>query len=137
MKEEYAEIDTRIIFSVLNSVLTYLDMELLGRANLGEGVLKTEVTDYNVMPSLNPLYVQDKLEREGQLRRFFTMADKMLACRTSIIENELKRDVRMELEKLVLGTIGLSEMNIFNLYKELQALIYLRTERAASTRQKA
>jgi type I restriction-modification system DNA methylase subunit len=137
MKEEYAEVDARIIFSVLNSVLTYLDMELFGRANLGEGVLKTEVTDYNVMPILNPLFVQNKLEREGQLRRFFTVADKMLACRTSIIENELKRDVRMELEKLVLGTIGLSETNIFNLYKELQALIYLRTERASSYKKKS
>jgi type I restriction-modification system DNA methylase subunit len=130
LKEKYAQVDVRIVFSVLNSVLTYLDMELLGRANLGEGVLKTEVTDYNSMPILDPLYVREKLSKAGQLGKFFTIVDRMLTSKATIIEDELKRDARMQLEKLVLGTIGLNEKDILNLYKELQALVELRTERA-------
>lgn len=61
LKDIYKRVDKTVVFASLNSVFTYIGMELSGRANLGEGALKMEIVDYRLIPIVNPLWLEEKL----------------------------------------------------------------------------
>ena len=99
-------IDNRIIFSVLNSVFTYLGMELIGRSNLGEGALDVNVVDYNKIPIVDPLKLKEKLEKEGRLDDFLKTVDRLLETKPHDIEHEsINEDARARILTKFLGTV--------------------------------
>ena len=129
IKPEYSKVDDRVIFASLNSVITYLGMELLGRTNLGQGALDIKVVDYKQIPILDPMYVQEKLQEQRKLDRFLTLVDRLLKRKPKNIEEEAKDRTRMEMEELLLGTIGLTKKEIKELYNGLVQLAKFRTEK--------
>lgn len=130
------DVDERILFGALNSVFTYLGMELIGRSNLGEGALDVNVVDYKKIPIVDPVKLKTKLEKEGLLDDFLKTVDKMLKNKPSAIETEAKNESRLEIEKTVLGLLGFGKKDIADFYKELITLVGLRTQRAASYKEK-
>lgn len=128
------EIDERIIFAVLNSVFTYLGMELIGRSNLGEGALDVNVVDYKKIPVIDPVMLEEKLKENGSLQDFLQIVDEMLNMKPLNVEFEAENNLRLRMEEYVLGSIGLSKNDILNFYKELMTLVNLRAERAASVK---
>jgi len=135
-KPAYATTDPRITFACLNSVLTYLGMELIGRTNLGEGALDIKVTDYKNLPIVDPGLVQKTLDEEGKTQDFYKIVDEVLRTKALNIELEAKRDTRLQMEKYVLGPLGFTKNDICGFYEELQMLADLRTARAASTKRR-
>lgn len=135
-KKAYSNIDPRITFASLNSVLTYLGMELMGRTNLGEGALDIKVTDYEKIPIVDPKMLEEKLEKEGKLQDFLQTVNEILRLKPRNIQSEAENKIRLKMEKYVLGAIGMSKKDILNFYKELVTLVNLRAERATSLKKK-
>ncbi|MCD6301412.1 MAG: N-6 DNA methylase, partial [Staphylothermus sp.] len=107
LKDEYRDkISPETLFAVVNSVLTYMGMELTGRANLGEGALDIVILDYEAIPIVNPLWLERYLKERGVFDDFLEVVQKMLRLRPSDIEIEARRKERMEMEKFVLGPLG-------------------------------
>ena len=136
-RETYSDIDPRITFASLNSILTYLGMELMGRTNLGEGALDVKVADYEKIPIVDPVILEKKLKEKGDLQDFFQIIDEMLNMKPVNIESEAKNSIRLKMEEYVLGSLGLGKKDILNFYKELITLVNLRAERATSVKKKS
>jgi len=133
-KSNIDNVDERILFAVLNSVFTYLGMELLGRSNLGEGALDVNVVDYNKIPIVDPVKLENRLKKSGKLEDFLAIVDELLNMKPDDVESEAKNSVRIEMERYVLGSLGLAKKDIINFYKELVNLINLRALRAGSVK---
>jgi len=125
-------IDPRIVFAALNSVFTYLGMELIGRSNLGEGALDVNVVDYNKIPTIDPKIVEDKLRTNGTYQDFLKLVDEMLALKPKNIDLEIENDTRMKIEAYLLDPLNYNKDAIKYLYNELITLVNLRAKRAAS-----
>jgi len=130
------DVDERILFSILNSVFTYLGMELIGRTNLGEGALDVNVVDYKKIPIVDPYALKAKLEKDGHLADFLQLVDKMLSMKPIDIESEARNKIRLKIEEYVLGSLGFGKQDILDFYQELITLVNLRAERATSTKKK-
>lgn len=100
-----ADIDRRIIFAVLNSVFTYLGMELIGRTNLGEGALDVNVVDYKKIPVVDPGMLEEKLKEQGKLQDFLQTVDQILSLKPQKIVSEAENEIRLKMEKYVLGAL--------------------------------
>ena len=111
-------------------MFTYIGMELFGRSNLGQGALKMEIADYKKIPIINPIWLNEYLIRTGKYNDFINVVDEMLKLRPDDIEVEVKRSERMKMEEFVLGSLGFSDKDIEELYRELIKLMKSRTERA-------
>jgi len=122
------------LIAVANSVLTYIGMELIGRTNLGEGALDIKTVDYEKIPIVNPIWLEEHLKMTGKYGDFINAVNKFLNLKPADIEIEAGRPERLEMEKFVLGSLGFSEDDIRNLYRELIELVKFRTERARSVR---
>ncbi len=87
----------------LNSGISFLQRELIGRINLGDGALKTEGIDWERI-------LVPKKEFLLKLKKDAGKAFEKL-CRRTIkdIKTEAKRKDRMEFEKAVLKSLGLRE----------------------------
>lgn len=120
------------VFAVTNSVLTYLGMELVGRANLGQGALDIKTVDYETIPIVNPIWLESCLKDRGMFEGFLKAVRRMLRLRPADIEIEARRSERMNVEKYVLGSLGFGENSIKKLYNALIELVKFRTERARS-----
>lgn len=131
------DIDKRVVFAVLNSVFTYLGMELIGRTNLGEGALDVNVVDYEKILVIDPVILKEKLKEKGKLQEFLQIIDEMLDMKPVNIESEAENSIRLKMEEYVLGSLGFSKKDILNFYKELITLVNLRAERAASVKKKS
>lgn len=136
-KKTYSDIDPRITFASLNSILTYLGMELMGRTSLGEGALDVKVTDYETILVVDPLILKQRLKEKGELQGFLQIVDEMLDMKPVNIEAEAENSIRLKMEEYVLGSLGLSKKDILSLYKELMTLVNLRAERAVSVKKKS
>ena len=126
------DVDERIIFATLNSVFTYLGMELMGRTNLGEGALDCNVVDYKKIPVIDPERLKKKLEEDKRLDEFLRTVDKVMEKRPVDISTEAQNADRMKMEQMVLGSIGFGKKDINRFYDDLIALSNLRASRAAS-----
>lgn len=127
-------VDERILFAVLNSVFTYLGMELMGRTNLGEGALDVNVTDYKKIPVVDPERLKKKLEEEHSLDGFLATVEKVMAKRPMDIAVEARNEDRLKMEQTVLGFLGFNKKDINRFYQDLIMLAELRTSRASSLR---
>ncbi|RLG75942.1 MAG: hypothetical protein DRO12_04935 [Thermoprotei archaeon] len=133
LRDEYrGKVLPETLFAVANSVLTYLGMELIGRANLGQGALDIKTVDYETIPIVNPIWLERHLKEKGMFDDFLKVVHRMLSLRPADIEVEARRPERMDMEKFVLGSLGFSEDKIRKLYSELIELVRFRTERARS-----
>jgi type I restriction-modification system DNA methylase subunit len=119
------------LFASANSIFTYIGMELMGRTNLGEGALDITTVDYEVIPIINPLELQIYLENRNLLDEFIRKVRDFLSTKPQNIEKEAARADRLEIERYILGYLGLKEDEIKSMYKELLALTDLRTQKAA------
>jgi hypothetical protein len=99
-------VDERILFATLNSVFTYLGMELMGRTNLGEGALDVNVIDYKKIPIIDPERLKNKLEDEERVDEFLRTVNKVMEKKPSGISAEAKNADRLKMEQTVLGSIG-------------------------------
>uniref|UniRef100_A0A7J2T9X9 Uncharacterized protein n=1 Tax=Ignisphaera aggregans TaxID=334771 RepID=A0A7J2T9X9_9CREN len=134
LRDNYKEgIQPEAIFAIANSVITYLGMELIGRANLGEGALDMKTIDYKVVPVVDPIWLENYLKERGVFENFIRVTHKMLELKPADIEVEASRPERIEMEKYVLGSLGFSESDIRDLYRDLIELVKFRTERARRT----
>lgn len=130
---EYKEIDSRIMTAILNSVLTYIGMEVIGRTNLGQGALDIKVTDYNYIPVVDPVWLKNELDRRGETEAFLKIVEGLLSARPANIEEEAQRLIRLQMEKYMLQPLGLNITDIKDLYQGLIQLVKFRTERARKT----
>lgn len=131
------DVDKRIVFAVLNSVFTYLGMELIGRTNLGEGALDVNVVDYEKIPIVDPVILEEKLKENGKLQDLLQTIDEMLNTKPTNLETEAQNKIRLKLDEYVLGSLGIGKNDTLNLYKELVSLVNLRAERAASVKKRS
>jgi hypothetical protein len=132
-KKPYENIDSRITFACLNSIFTYMGMELLGRTNLGEGALDIKVTDYKTLPIIDPRLIDQTLTGEKR-ERFLKTVDDVLENKPANIELESKKTARLRMDGFLLDSLGYAEADVHRFYEELQTLANLRTSRAVSTR---
>jgi len=123
-------ISPKTLFAVTNSVLAYIGMELIGRANLGEGALDIKTVDYEKIPIVSPVWLEEYLKGIGKYDSFIDSINKMLSLKPADIEIEAERPERVQMERFVLGPLGFSEDDIKSLYRELIELVRLRTGRA-------
>ncbi len=122
----------KLIFAVLNSIITYLGMELIGRTNLGEGALDVNVVDYKKILILNPLLLEDNLKNDGKLDEFLKIVELVLNKKPQNIDLEMKDQDRLKMDVIMLKYIGLNKKDVIILYNDLINLVKQREERATS-----
>lgn len=124
------DVDPRVVFASLNSMLTYLGMELVGRTNLGQGALDVNIVDYNKIPIVDPSYLQKELKRRKKLRELLNIADKILSLKPRNIEEEVNNPLRIKMDELVLSVVGLDKKEVIELVNSLQEIVKYRILRA-------
>ena len=112
-------------FLLLNSLLTTLQMELLGRSNLGEGGLDIKVYEYELIKVpryefLNRIHSQDINIVFSQLLEYSPY---------SIIQGKPKQ-IKQITNELVTKSFKLPQKLIDSLFSELQNLVKMRIEKA-------
>jgi hypothetical protein len=96
------EHDLSFISAALNSTLTYMLLEIMGRQNLGEGVLKIIGPELSTLVVLDPKIVTEEV-RNTIIKRYQT-----LKCRDiKPIAQEIKQKDRQALDTAVLEALGL------------------------------
>jgi hypothetical protein len=70
----------------------------------------------------------------GKLKDLLQSVDQMLKTTPKDIKEEVGNDIRLEMDKIVLGSLGLSKKDVLNLYDELKTLVDLRCEKADNVR---
>ena len=75
-----------------------------------------------------------RLKKKGQLEDFLAIVDELLKLKPDNLESEAKMPIRIEMERYVLDSLGVTKKDIINFYKELINLINLRALRASSVK---
>lgn len=122
----------KIVFAILNSVITYIGMELIGRTNLGEGALDVKISDYNKIPIVNPIWLEETLENNGKMTEFIKVIDNVLNSVPRNIEEEYTNEQRFKMDLIILTPLGFNKKDIQKLYLDLIELVKLRETRAKS-----
>jgi len=128
------DVNDKIMFAILNSIFTYIGMELIGRTNLGEGALDIKVIDYKKIPVIDPIWLKNNLEKNGKLKEFLEIVDQLLNTLPRNIEAEVINENRLKMDELMLKPLGLNRNDVKNLYSDLIKLVKLREERAKSVK---
>jgi hypothetical protein len=129
-----------VLSSILNSSLTPLFTELIGRVNLGLGALDVKVYEYQQMKVIDPIRLS-----QSQIKKLETAFDKLAKRPVDSVFEEIgakspeevsldkvKPD-RRELDKIIMGEIlGLSEDEQLQVYRAVIDLVKSRMERAKS-----
>lgn len=118
-----------LLHLALNSLLTWYQLELRGRTQHGEGVLKVKIADWESVLVLNPVNLDKALARElvGAFKP-------LLNAQATSISEELVKPERAAFDRLYLEAIGMPDPEDFRLAieRELRAAISERKERARS-----
>ena len=104
----------------LNSVLTALFAEVSGRANLGDGLLTTYGPEIKRLPV--PLKYFRNLPAE-QIKKALDIFRKLGKRKVQAFENETKRKDRVEFEKAIFWSLGLSENDYKAVHEAVNELI--------------
>ena len=105
-------------------------MELIGRNNLGEGVLDVKISDYNKIPVVNPLWLEEYLKNNGKLVEFLSIIDNLLDTIPRNIEDEYTNEQRFKMDLMILAPLGFNKKGVQKLYIDLIELVSLREARA-------
>ncbi|MGC8773278.1 MAG: HsdM family class I SAM-dependent methyltransferase [Conexivisphaera sp.] len=130
IRGEYRGVDRRVVFASVNSAITYLSVELMGRTNLGEGALDVEVDDYERVPIIDPRWLEEELRKRGQLEEFLASVDSMLRRPPRDVEVEARMGDRLAVERMMLGAFGIGDVD--RVYRALVELAKMRCGRAKS-----
>ena len=127
------ETDVKLLATIINSTLSSLFIELIGRINLGEGALDTtveETRDYMLIP--NPATLSNILTP-----KLLTAFDKIIDRVVQPIFEEVKMKDRQKLDSLVLEALGLDpDKYLQPIYDGLTELVRERIELAAMRKQR-
>jgi hypothetical protein len=115
----------KFLFLYLNSIFTSLQLELLGRGNLGEGGLDIKVYEYNSVLIL-PL-IQSFTKDLDSFENLFTKLTKLHP--SSLIEKESSKAKEL-LDEFLLQAKCISLTELKMIHESLAALIYARLEKA-------
>lgn len=120
---------SKLLHLALNSLLTWYQLELRGRTQHGEGVLKVKIADWESVLVLNPTSLDKALYRE-----LIEAFEPLLSPHTTSISDELTRPERAVFDRLYLKAVGMPHPEDFRLSieRELRAAIGERKERARS-----
>jgi methylase of polypeptide subunit release factors len=129
-----------ILSAILNSSLTPLFVELLGRVNLGEGALDVKVYEYAKMLIINPnIFKEEQINRIKKILNFLSkreiksIFEELGANSPEEVSLDKVKPDRRELDKIVMGEIlGLTEEEQLEVYKSVIQLVKERIERAKS-----
>jgi type I restriction enzyme M protein len=124
-----------LVLALLNSTLTYFLLEMVGRINLGEGVLKIIGPELASLMILSPDAVEEKMARK--IVRYY---EKLRKRDVAPIQKEVMQADRQELDKAVLEALGLDpKVYLRPLYEGLVELVTerLRLSEMRATQPKA
>jgi hypothetical protein len=113
--------------ALLNSTLTFLFVEILGRVNLGEGLLTMYGPDIELIPVLKPEAIPSKVRKE--------IVDAFQIMKSRPVETifeEANETDRRKLDELVFEAIGLSGKEREEVYASLLSMVRRRLEKATS-----
>jgi hypothetical protein len=121
---------------LLNSTLSALIIELLGRANLGEGALDFKVYEADQIIVLNKEKNKVKINRDIFLRPIKSIFEECgIDPKSDVsIENQYPKPLldRAELDKIVFDAIGLTEDERNDVYRAVCRLVWNRISKAKS-----
>jgi len=104
----------------LNSILTALFAEVLGRTNLGDGLLTTYGPEIEILPlPLKVLYTEKKKEINEILFQFKKLGKRNVLS----FEKEVKKKDRQRFEKAILQYLGLGELDYKAICEAVNELI--------------
>jgi len=116
--------DRGAVAGLLNSTFHFLQIEIMGRTNQGQGVLNTYGPDYTYILVIDPSLIDSQKMKTA----FETIA---LRPVTSIFDEIHKQD-RIDLDNIIFDVLGLTKKERNEVYNSLAELVKSRLERAKS-----
>jgi len=113
--------------AILNSTLSYLFVEIFGRAGLGQGVLQYATYEMRRLPTLNAKKMTQGL-RERVANAFRPLANREIRP----IFEEVRMKDRREMDDAIFDFINLSKAERDGIYTALTQLVQTRLEKAAT-----
>ena len=117
----------KTVFALLNSTLSLLMLELLGRKNMGEGVLCIYGPELSEHTLLDPLALNK--EQVSEIEQVY---DKMATRKILPIFDEVKMTDRQRIDSIVSSILGLSKGEQDAVYEALVNLAEARLSKASS-----
>ena len=120
-------LDKNLANAIVNSTIAYLFVEMLGRVNLGQGLLTFYGPDMRMLPILSEKSIPK------QLRDPIVAAFEVLSKRkVEPIFDEVDKDDRRRLDNLVFDALELTEDERKEVYNSLLFMVKKRIEKAGS-----
>lgn len=133
------------VLTLLNSTITFLFAEILGRANLGGGLLTIYGPEFNAIPIIDPDCI--KGEKETRLKKIY---DKIKGFKTQDVFSEcgisLEKDVRSqqpdpstirkEIDNFLFDILAFSKHEKKEIYWSLCEMVKARLEKAKTFKKK-
>lgn len=121
--------EAQLIHLSLNSLLTWYQLELRGRTQHGEGVLKVKIADYDGLLVLNPRSLS-RQATTALLKAFKSLHESA----TQTVAQELLRPDRVAFDQTYVSACGIEQPETVRLLleRELRAAMSERRERARS-----
>lgn len=113
--------------ALVNSTLTFLFVEILGRVNLGEGLLTMYGPDIRLIPMLKGDAISPKCRKE-----IVSAFEKMKQQSVGSVFEEVCKTDRRKLDDLVFDVLGLGVNEREEVYKSLLSMVKRRLEKALS-----
>jgi tRNA1(Val) A37 N6-methylase TrmN6 len=130
--------------AILNSTITFLNSELYGRVNLGEGCLDIEKCDLRQFPAINlnkltkkQMSKLDTAFKNISKREIGTIFEELGAQRPEDVNlSKVKKD-RLELDNIIFDILEFSKNEKLEIYRAVIDLIKSRLEKATSVKKKS
>jgi len=122
--------------SYLNSTLSFLFIEIIGRTGLGQGAIRLVGVDLKKFPCVAPKFIQN--ERTKTIKNFLsskigTVFDEIGASTPEEVSLDKVKPDRRELDKIIMGEIlGLTDEEQLEVYRAVIDLVKSRIEKAKS-----
>jgi hypothetical protein len=117
----------KLVLALLNSTLSLLILEQLGRKNLGGGVLCVYGPEF-----ASHLIVRPDLFSKSNIEDLEKNYDHLSARKILSVFEEIKMADRRELDRIVCEALGLDENDQLEIYKAVVSLVKNRLEKAGS-----
>jgi len=137
MKEEYKN-DILSVYSFMNSSLSYLYQDLLGR-NYGGGAAGFKVYEVEKLPVVKPEILRpfyhdvEKIMARMEKRKIGSVFDEIWDMKGDFTLDRVKED-RLELDRLLLKAIGIKDPDsfLYTYYQSVVRIVKERLDKAAS-----
>ena len=114
-----------LLFTLLNSTLSYFFITMLGRANLGLGAMKFETADANRLFVVDPSCLASK-DKAALIHAFLPIASRPAMP----LSREIESADRKEYDRILFNSLGLPETSQEILYKEIVEQVKQRISKA-------